>query len=61
MEIRWGRRGNWEGCQVPTLGCVLELEKRTDPRHVDGQMGQVRGRCCYQIYFISRKQEEFKQ
>lgn len=42
MEIRWRRRGNWEGCQVPTLGCVLELEKRTDPRNVDGQMGQAR-------------------
>lgn len=61
MEIRWRRRGNREGCQVPTLGCVLELEKRTDPRNVDGQMGQARGRCCYQLYFISRKRAEFKQ
>lgn len=61
MEIRWRRRGNWEGCQVPTLGCVLELEKRTDPRNVDGQMGQARGRCCYQLYFIWRKRAEFKQ
>lgn len=46
MEIRSGRRGNWEGCQVPILGCVLELEKKTDPRKVDSQMGQARGRCC---------------
>ena len=46
MEIRSGRRGNWEGCQVPTLGSVLELEKKTDPRKVDSQMGQARGRCC---------------